>query len=493
MNMKVHAKWIILLMIACVYLGFSAYQLDLRVVMDEPWLSAPGYTLITHGKLAIPPYKGSLGGHDEIVLAHPLHFLLLGGVFKIFGLGIIQARSLSLFFGLVVIVFTYLVAENLFDQKIALLSAALVSVENLIFFTARSVRGEIFIAAFLLVSVLLFLKANEKKSSLLFFFSGLSVGGGILIHQNAIVGMIAIIILFIAGFGYRFIFNKYFWSFISGFVLILMPYLIFVFIATFPDKLGYLSRQFYLNSRVFSLFSLEWIRTSFQGELFQRYSDYIRFPYRAPIFLVSLFAIIYAFFVRNKSNKILLTIVSVHIVLFFFLVANKNVRYLVNFLPFISILIVSAVFGLFGKMRGILLNKIIPYFIIFLLIISQLFGNIIFFIIFADSGYNSFMRKIDRIIPNGTAVYGSINYWLGLYEHEYYAYQRVPFIKAKDEFDTKIFLVEDRIHKAYRSNTSGMNNYLAKYGDLIGEVSNDFYGNIRIYKLDQRNKINVKG
>ena len=112
-------RWIILFIIISIFLAISAYKLDLRVVMDEPWLCAPGYSLITQGRFAIPQYRDSSGGHDKFFLAFPLQQLLLAGVFKIFGLGIIQARALSVFFGALVVVFTYLLAKHLFDEKIA--------------------------------------------------------------------------------------------------------------------------------------------------------------------------------------------------------------------------------------------------------------------------------------------------------------------------------------------------------------------------------------
>lgn len=66
---------IFLVLIFVFYFIFTSYQLDLRVVTDEAWLSAPAYTLLTNGKMFIPAFKGD---PRNLSLHLPLHTSPMG-------------------------------------------------------------------------------------------------------------------------------------------------------------------------------------------------------------------------------------------------------------------------------------------------------------------------------------------------------------------------------------------------------------------------------
>jgi mannosyltransferase len=61
----------------------------------------------------------------------PLHYFVLRGWFAITGFGLFQARLLSAIFGVLAIVFLYLLAEYLFDRRTAVLASLLLSISQL--------------------------------------------------------------------------------------------------------------------------------------------------------------------------------------------------------------------------------------------------------------------------------------------------------------------------------------------------------------------------
>ena len=485
-------KWLVFAAIILAFLSIGAFKLDLRVVMDEPWLSVPGYTLITQGAFSIPSFKDTPEGYDKILFVPPLQLLLLGAFFKMFGLGVVQGRLLSLIFGALTVFLTYLLAKQLYDERVALFASALLAADNYFFLVSRAIRGEIFVACFFLLSVYTLYIALKDGKAWLFMVSGVAIGLGILSHQNALLGLLPLVLMFYLAGGLKMIFNKGLYLFFGGLFLIMLPYLIYLLYAGY--YFGYISiwRQLEMDARVLPIFSTAWLLASFKGEIFKRYADFIYFPSRLHIALIYFAALIYGFYRRSKSDVLLLTIVCSYVLLFYFLVVNKNVRYLVNFLPFVCILTSSVIFGIFeGGLVG-RHKKMLPYLLIGFVIVSQLVGTLLFFVKYADSGYNNYMRQINTIVPAGASVYGPITYWFGLYQHEYYAYQRVTFPAARDRYKAQVFIVEDKVPESYVNQTGGMKEYFARKGVLLGEVDNSFYGQTKIYRTSQGYKGNIK-
>ncbi|MFA4851417.1 MAG: glycosyltransferase family 39 protein, partial [Bacteroidales bacterium] len=255
---------IFLFILIVFYLCFTAYKLDVRVVPDEAWLSAPAYTFLTQGKMSIPAFKGDPDGRDRICLGSPLRVLLLAVAFKVFGFGVIQGRLLSLVFGLLTIVFTYYLAKYMFDQRIALFSSALVATDNYIFLTSRTIRPEIYLAAFLLVSFVVFVKALDKKSGVLFFISGLMLGLAVFMHINGVIAFAAFSLIYVSEYGLSGLRKRSYWHFAAGFAIILLSFIVYLLLLTYPDKINYLLGQYLIKSqmhesRLFPLFSSNWL------------------------------------------------------------------------------------------------------------------------------------------------------------------------------------------------------------------------------------------
>ena len=476
----------VLAAIITAFLLISTFKLDLRVVMDEPWLSVPGHTLITQGKLAIPPFQGSAEGYDRIMLVPPLQLLLLAGVFKLFGLGLIQGRLLSVFFGALTILGTYLLAKQLYDTRIALAAAVLLAADNYFFLASRSIRGEIFVAFFLLLSVYALLNAQRKNRPGFYLASGVALGLGVLSHQNAVLGLVALMLMFYLAEGFSMLIKRGLYIFFVGLILTMLPYFIFLLLAGHYFGYAYIWKQLEMDGRVLPIFSLAWLLVSLKGEIYQRYTDFIYFPSRLHIALLYGGALIYGFYKKNKAEMILLSVVCSYIVLFYVLVVNKNVRYLVNFLPFVCILTAGMIFELCKSAFGKWLGKILPLAIVAVMVISELAVTAVFFRKYSDSGYNKFMEQVAASVPARASVYAPITFWFGLRDHAFYAYNRVPFKDALNKYKVRTYIFEDKIPWAYQNETATIQAYMKKYGILLNRIHNSFYGDINIYKISDR-------
>lgn len=116
-------------------------------------------------------------------LVHPpLHYLALREWLELFGFGLMQARVLSVIFGTLAIVFLYLLAEYLFDRRVAALSALLMAVSQLAIMFSQEARPYAQTHLLALACTYLFLRAWREERALYWWsFVGCSV---LLLYTN---------------------------------------------------------------------------------------------------------------------------------------------------------------------------------------------------------------------------------------------------------------------------------------------------------------------
>lgn len=481
----------LLILICLIFAAVASFRLDLRVVTDESWLCVPAYSLLSSGVPKMTIFRGADDGSDRLDLGSPLQGPLLAATFKVFGFGLEQGRALSLLFGLLAILGTFLLARQLYDDRVALAAAALIAADNFFFLAARTIRGEIFLTAFLLFSVYFLLAGFRRGGSLRFLLSGVFAGLAFLAHPNAIIGLAALFFIMLAENGRMVLVKRSSWLCLAGAVIAILPYAIFVLVLTYPDKFYFITGQYLVGSRMGPVFGPGWLWHSLRGELFDRYADLIAFPYRFHVFVIAAAALAYALANRKKADRFLLIMVVTWLVLLWLIIVNKTARYTTAFAPYLWIL-VAAVLIRAGE-KGRELFRWGAFGLIGLLVASQLAGNLLFFRLYAGSGYQRLAARIRRIVPPEAAVYGPTTYWLALYDHVYYGSEKVPFTKARSRFRPQVYIIgarefsEGREYHGLsrrRALQAEIKRYLAKNGRLIGQLNNAFYGKLRFYAVD---------
>jgi 4-amino-4-deoxy-L-arabinose transferase-like glycosyltransferase len=110
-----------------VFLGLSVTYLDRYpvVIQDEPWIAAPALKLALRGVYGSDLFAGYYGAAQHYFLSMPAYPLLLAASFKLLGAGLVQARLVSVLFGGVTVLLTYVVGRRLVGTAPALLAAML--------------------------------------------------------------------------------------------------------------------------------------------------------------------------------------------------------------------------------------------------------------------------------------------------------------------------------------------------------------------------------
>jgi 4-amino-4-deoxy-L-arabinose transferase-like glycosyltransferase len=129
------------------YLTISLRHLAIvpRVYEDEPWQASTGWKLATQGVFGSNMFAGFYGMDQRYYGYMPIHPLLLAVIFRVAGVGLLQARVEPVLLGLLVLVLTYALARRLFDERVGLLAVLLLLGVRLTTLTPSQLSGILFL------------------------------------------------------------------------------------------------------------------------------------------------------------------------------------------------------------------------------------------------------------------------------------------------------------------------------------------------------------
>ena len=161
---------------------------------------------------------------NPTVARGPLYPLFLAAIYSISGYDYNIARILQAIIGAISCIFIYLIGKKLCNPIIGFYAALITSIYPALVGYCGLLYSETLAAFLLLLTILLYLVANEKNSLIFFAITGISCGLLILCYPKFLF------LPFIFGFSIRFFnkvrrsFFKYFIGLIAGAVLILVPW-----------------------------------------------------------------------------------------------------------------------------------------------------------------------------------------------------------------------------------------------------------------------------
>jgi hypothetical protein len=242
-------------------------------------------------------------------------------------------------FSIFFILATYFLAKLLFSERIALISAFLISISPVEMLSSQRIWADTMLSFFVVLTVLFFFLAREKKNLSLSFMAGITCGIAVLVKQTA--GFILIVFLFYhlwqnkSGLFklnkvFRIIFDKYLIAVALG-MLIVSFHWFFIVTKTYGHPL-------YMPSKTGGI--------EYQSEWFMILSQRPRFlylfsiPYLVPIFALVYFSIIAGPFIRGFINdkKVFLIIWLLSFLGAIMILGAKENRYMLPAYPAIAML-----------------------------------------------------------------------------------------------------------------------------------------------------------
>jgi hypothetical protein len=334
----------------------------------------------------------------------------------------------------------------------------------------------------------------------------LLMGLSLYTHPNSFLVLVAVIVIFFWRFRFSMFTSKEFWAFSLFCIIAFTPYAWYVIKEDYGNSFSHFMAQLdgragFIEGKFWETYLLE----------YSRYANYIYFPRRILIFLVQVSALIYAAFSKRRIDKCLLVLVLV----FIFLLpewnqGNRTPRYFVVFIPALSILVSGLFLDFFRKVsfvgpNGLIFRRragsAVAGLVMALFFLNQIGGNIYILWKHKDNDFYSFVAKVRTTIPEGSKIWGSMAFWIGLYDYPYLT-QSSPY-KEVERFQPDYAILYDSSIWGRKSATLGrddptvdtytgirekMESLCLRKGTFLKKISDKFYGDIEIYKIDWDSK-----
>lgn len=461
----------------------SATLIHTRWVEDESWLATEAWTLVREGVVRMPTFPADPRFHADV--SPPVYIHTLAASFRLFGLGIPQARLVSALSGVGLVIIVFLLASDIGGPSCGVLAALIAATDTFIVVASRTTRAEAENALLCWLATLLCFRAIQRRSLRLTCLSGVTCGLAMLCHPLSLAVFASLLLFFLMEYGWNIWKRPFALVFALSAVSLLVPYLFWCFsdaahVAGFQDM--YISKM------------REPFAERILGEA-DRWSDYVGFtsqrvplpvhiPMRIHLPIILGAAFLFLFRHNRKLALAALTFLAVTVAWFFYMV-NKGPRYLI--LPAPLFAIVLAYFAVHYRPQG----RRIAVAALVLVLLTQVAGNVYWLYEFRTASYPDVARQLRQIVPLEASVYGAGTFWLALHDRTYFSFDRTPFEFARQILRPQYLILFDRVMMhgsghgidSFAAERSQQASFVRSHGRLAGYVSNPFYGNIEIYQV----------
>lgn len=161
---------------------------------DEPSFVGPAITFMTQFRLASEIHEGLLRGIERHVFWQPpLYFMALGVWFRVFGIGLVQARLFSVVGAVAITASVYLLSRHWTSPKHAFAASALCAVSYWLTIRARYARMDTLCVALILISLSMYLRGTVTGHRRWYSSSGVFAGLAFLTHPLGMIAIAAIV------------------------------------------------------------------------------------------------------------------------------------------------------------------------------------------------------------------------------------------------------------------------------------------------------------
>jgi len=480
-----------LLLILVSFVALQLWNVSYRWVDDESWYTMP-VPSISHGEFNIP----TVPGDDRFWPQPPVLTYLESALNAFVPINPTSARSIPLLFGVATIIAAFLLTRRLGGVAAASLASAFVAADNLVFLASRTVRPEILVA-FSLLGALYFLMPLLLGKEWRFrdvVYVALASALGLWSHPNGLIlPMTVCVLVVLSGAMTRKI--QFLAGFLAFYSLAMLPFAAWIahydMASDFSSFKGHWFKRYARQASGGSAWDVLWRLLS--GEFNGRYKDFLQAPYRVHVGVLSAVLIGVGIFSRRLEYR-LLAVTAILQLLFFIFVNNSNptVRYMATFTPVVAVLAALYAARLLwpGDQSRSSGGVVAGALILATFLVSQAAGNALYIWKYRDADFVSVAARVNKLIPDGSVVYGGMFWWPQMRQHTLVPYIRTPWAEAVTRWKPNYVVMDDWVMTgggekgAWHALRAEIDQYLLAHGaKMVGEVDGGFYGRLRVFSV----------
>jgi 4-amino-4-deoxy-L-arabinose transferase-like glycosyltransferase len=243
-SMRIPGTWVdfmshaALVAIVLVYLHNTLPYLTMlpRINVDEPWLLERAYQLATTGAPSQPMFL-----LDQGYLLQPGYALLFAPWIEVFGLGLREARVLTVLCGLGTVGAVYWLGRQLFGSAAGAVAAMFLATDSNFLGIARMARTDAPATFFVALGLALSLRGLKTARVSYAVAGGLSTAVAMLCHANSYWVGVVVFLWYLVSFGWRLVLTPSAYGYVTGLALGFGPYVVLV-LQNFAEFRGQLEK-----------------------------------------------------------------------------------------------------------------------------------------------------------------------------------------------------------------------------------------------------------
>lgn len=483
-----------------------------RVQEDEPWLASAAWKLVNSGMLGSDMFSGFQRMDARSYGFMPLQPVTVALALRLGGLGLFQARFVSVLMGLLVLALTFSLGKRLFGAAVGATAVALLLlwrttaltpmlVSGVLFVdVARIARYDMFVPVFGLAALHGYISAHRQGAWWRYMLAGGLVALSALanVYGAFWLGVLLFLLLW----------NREGWRAILfllvGAAIVWSPYALYIW-QDIPSWLG----QLLVYPSRYELLSWRWYLMNIAREPY-RYAPglggHLWKLFARPGLLLLLLAVPLSLAVltaraiwrREWAARVLVAPALLLPALFALLIFSKYINYLVTIVPVWAVVVAWV---------GVMAWQQRPYHWA-----RPCLAIIALFILLEGAGrqadlwradqrirpYRPFIGQVRQHIPDGARILGPHTFWLGLDDFEYRswfvplaqnkaasAHPRLPLKEALTAVDPSVILVDNSVQRMWTANPNMaqlVEEWMADAGfERQGVVEDNTYGRVEIW------------
>jgi 4-amino-4-deoxy-L-arabinose transferase-like glycosyltransferase len=426
---------------------------------------------------ADPLYKGGLQG------------LTVGAALRFWGLGLLQARLVSLAWGGVLLALVFLLGRRLYGTSGGLLAAFFLALARPFWLASHLVRPEIVLASLLALSCLLAYRAVAEQERWSGALAGLVLGLALDVHLNALAfGPLVGLVFLSTGAGFWR--QRAFQAFLGGMLLGLV-YVLAIRVLADPSQFATSSAYWIGVDKRPPL--LDWDLGRMLSAEVGRFEGYFSSERRLELLALSgglLFGLA-ASVVRRRPEPLAIGLLLAF-ALFVLVVSGKSEFYLVLFYPWLCLLLAGAVIWLARRTGPAWPLVVLAAFWLGPRVFGfednhddllTAAGN------FPERGYYALMAEISPLVPLDASVLGPPLFWIGLHDRpytDYYVWERLRaergerFASFAARLKPDVLVLDAKSQHQISINSPG---FLESNGVLLKTIRRVGFDRVEVWKL----------